>query len=475
VKTLFFLFLLLTTPGSRLYAQKDEVPYRRVVAALHLHSNISPNGRTSLQAIASLAGKRGIDALIPADTFLQRWEYGMPPLPGLLRATHYRKCVLKFGPEPYLSLLHKLQTDFPKLTGVPGLEVAPAYRWTGHPAKGNLTLHEPQRHILVLGLENPEDIRRLPVLSNPAVGDVRWKNLLLPALLVAAGVALMFRWPAGLIVVVFGLLWGVDQRPFRRPPEAYTAFSRNGYAAAQHLIDYVNARGGLTVWAHPEASNWQQPQKLYRSVLMQTEPYPESLLETRDYTGFGYFWEGEKIVGSPGGTWDQSLLEYALGKRENPVWAFGELDWSEEGRLGTRMDSVQNVLWVKDATKEAVLDCFRRGRFYCVLQQKGHSLVMSDWTVESGKRLGLAGETVEWIPDAKLRARVAVEEPEGSHTLYVTLVRNGKIWKQFRESKTWRAEIPLPPPAGAGRPDYYRLLVKEEGHSALAANPIFVN
>ncbi len=466
---------LLASLGARSSGAEEKTPppFQRLIAVTHIHSLISPHGRASLQAIASLAAKRNIDVLIPTDRFLERWEYGLPPLSGLFRMSLYRTCVLKFGPQKYLNILDKIRRDHPSLLIIPGLETPISYYWTGHPAKGNLTLHDPQRHLLVLGLSRAEDMESLPVLSHPRLGAVDWKRLILPALTAAAGLALMIRWPAGLLVVVLGLGWGINQRPFRRLPDAFSLYTRNGYDAAQILINRVNARGGLTVWAHPEAINFAKPQKFFRSVSMQTSPYPESVLETRDYTGFAYFWEGTRAVGAPGGLWDQALREYAEGRRARPPWAFAELDWSEEGRAGLTLDKAQNVLWVREKTEAAVLEAFRAGRFYAAIQEPGHEVFLETWRVQTPAAAAVSGEKIPWTPGAALVVSLrGPASPEKPHIRRVTLVRNGQIWREYEDAGGGERTFPLPAPEGSM--DFYRLFLKEESFSFIASNPIFV-
>jgi hypothetical protein len=453
---LFFFF-------AALPSRPEDRAFRRVSAALHLHSNVSPRGSTPLPSMAALAGKKGLDVLIPTDHFLSRWEYGVPPFPGLFRMTRHERDVTRFGLERYLRDVRRLSSTHPGVLALPGVETRPAYRWSGHPAKQNLTLHDSQRHMLIFGL-GQEELRGLPVQSNGAAGRVKWSRLAGPFLLAGLGLFLMVRWPAGLLVVVLGALWGIDQRPFRRVAAA-EGYARDGYAAAQGVIDHVTARGGIVVWAHPEATNWKEPQKVFRGVYMETQPYPEAVLATDGATGFGYYWEGHRTVGAVGGLWDQALRAWLEGKRRAPLWAFGELDWNQEDRLGVSMDRIQNVLWVGEKTEPEVLEAFRRGRFY-VLEKTGEpAIVVEGWTAAARGRRAVSGESLSWAPQARLTLLLS-----GRGAARVEVIRNGAQWRQASGNLPLRWEEPLPPPEGGG--DFYRFVVK--GGGVAVGNPIFI-
>ncbi len=465
-------YLLLTLSFAVSARAEDPPPYRRFATAMHIQSLISMHGKYSLHAIAASARKRGIDILIPTDHFLERWEYGIPPLTGILRTSVARRCVYTFGADKYLGLIAKVQKDYPSMLIIPGVEASPAYYWTGHLFQANLTLHESQRHLLVMGLTDPGDLKRLPVLSNPSAGTIQWKRFVLPAVLVCAGLALMIRWPAGLLLAALGVLWGINQRPLYRLPPAYEQFTRNGYDAAQNLIDYAESRGAISVWAHPEAPNFAEPKKMYRSVSMQTVPYPEAVFETKRFTGFGYFWEGEKILGPAGGIWDQTLSAYARGERERPLWAFGELDWCQDNGEDFTLGSMQNVIWAREKTVPAVMEAFRRGRFYLFKNNINNGLVLERWEVSDGRSAAVSGEESAWSPASALIVDSRLGDDAEYRQLDGEIIRNGKIWKTFKGNFPLTARYPLPEPA-EGQKDYYRLVLRAYG-GIVVSNPIFV-
>jgi len=55
----------------------------------------------------------------------------------------------------------------------------------------------------------------------------------------------------------------------------------------QDFIDYVNGRGGLVFWAHPEAEYTLEA----NGVKFETKKHADALTETKNYTGFCVFYE----------------------------------------------------------------------------------------------------------------------------------------------------------------------------------------
>jgi hypothetical protein len=456
--------LLLTVLGigfSAAAGAEEESYFRRRVA-LHLHSLISPEGKTSLQALASLAPKRGVDVLIPTDHLLLRWTYGLEPMPGVFRRTFSRSSVYDFGVDSYFRIMDRVNTDYPHTLVVPGVETTPAAFWTGHPAKGNLTLREADRHLLVVGVTS-EAMARLPILGRPGFGDVDWKPLAAPLLVTIAGFLLALRRPAGLLVAVMGILWTVNQRPFRRPPEAFASFTRDGYDAAQAVIDSAAAAGGLVIWAHPDV---EIQGKLSRSVRRETAPYPEALLKTRGHAGFGFFPHGIE-TGAAGNVWDRGLREFSRGERKHPFWAFSE--WESHPGEGVLSGAV-NVAWVRDSTAGGVLEALQKGRFYAVRPIEGEEPVLEEWEIRTAGDTFPSGETSEWKEDSRLRGAVRYARTRGGRDT-VQIIRNGHLWKEAPVDGRFRAESRLPRPE---RLDIYRLIVLRGGTPVLAANPVFV-
>ncbi|MEK7301302.1 MAG: hypothetical protein AAB072_09380, partial [Nitrospirota bacterium] len=84
--------------SSLVSAAEQRVPLR---VALHVHSTAS-TGTLSLEALAVRAEQQGLDAIVLSDNFSLEYEYGLQPLPGLLKKTVSFPSVLSYGVERYL-------------------------------------------------------------------------------------------------------------------------------------------------------------------------------------------------------------------------------------------------------------------------------------------------------------------------------------------------------------------------------------
>src|SRR5262249_58510383 len=128
-------------------------------------------------------------------------------------------------------------------------------------------------------------------------------------------------WVGGAVLGGAVVLPVVGGCPFAE--DAYPPYRDLGLAPHQDVIDYVDHRGGLTVWSFPEARDagerWVGPVK----VSWQTPPYPDDLMRTARYTAFGAVYEDTTRIDRPGELWDRLLGQFAAGDRSRPAWAVG--------------------------------------------------------------------------------------------------------------------------------------------------------
>src|SRR5688572_16431412 len=163
-----------------------------VRGVVHVHTDLS-TGELSLEELAALADKQGIGALLLAENYLLRVEYGLAPFRALTRVTFEERSV-HGGLEHYLERVARLRAQFPRVLILPGVEVVPHYFWTGSAVAQELHLHDTQKNLLVFGVDDATALRRLPVAGNRARG-YGLQSLLdaLPMLLVIPGVLLIVR------------------------------------------------------------------------------------------------------------------------------------------------------------------------------------------------------------------------------------------------------------------------------------------
>jgi hypothetical protein len=249
----------------------------RLPAVLHVHSDLS-TGDFSLEQLAGMAERQGIGALLVTENYLLRVEYGLPPFRALTRVVREERSVLEAGVDRYLANVARVRASNPRVLIVAGVEVLPHYFWSGSPLVLDMTAHNTQKNLLVLGLDAAA-LRALPVTGNPVTGRYGWASVLdvLPAVLLLPGVVLLARrrrslrpmgrvvvvvtrrrWPAGALLCGVGVAALVRGWPFTLDP--YPPYRDLGLAPHQDLMDYVDRVGGVTVWSFPEARDEGQRQ-----------------------------------------------------------------------------------------------------------------------------------------------------------------------------------------------------------------------
>lgn len=469
---------------------------RPLVAALHVHSSAS-TGTLSIEALAERAERLGIDAVVLSDNYVLRYEYGLPPLPGVLRRTYELPSVLRYGVQRYLNEIAAAQERHPNVVLVPGVEVAAHYYWTGSLWDGNLTMHNSQRNLLVLGVLRAEDYAALPVPGNFASYHYGWKTLLnlTPALLFVPALWL-WRAPSVIrsldgrastrtgagrrvavaaLVVVAGLLLA-NAWPWSEP--LFSPYdSQLGYRPYQAVIDAANAEGGTVLWSMTEARD-AHTYSFGRlgNVMVKTDPHPEALMLTTGYAGFGGVYQETRQVTAPGNVWDQLLHLFVTGQRTNVPVAVGEIAFHGPDYVGKELDHVVTVLWTKERTVAGILEALRQGRTYAVAPAKREvRLVLDEFSVscQSGSRRATTGDTLDPEGARDLVVHVALAASDGGrHPVTVRIVRSGQVIARVIGETPLNHEF-SDASAPAGEWMSYRVDVSGES-GELLSNPVFV-
>jgi hypothetical protein len=382
-------------------------------------------------------------------------------------------------------------------TFLPGIEAVPYYSW-GRNVEGSPVLRHLHRHILIMGLNHPSDLENLPSIESGFPARFTRSSLLRLFWLVPFLIALfILTIPPGkgresrrsplstrvsawivLFVSAFSL---AEAYPFREstidqyPPDREEV-------PYQMLIDYVNTRGGLTFWAHPEAAyrlNMDDSANPISRILfkiflggglsLETDPYPDLLNATGDYTGFAIFNEGAAVIGKPEGLWDDLLMQFCTGNRARPVWAIAELDL-ESGTSPDIAGETSTVLLVREKTPGEYLAALREGKMYCFTAYMDKKFTIREYAVISGDVRAVSGELLDYKQDARLVF-------EMNHTgsplaLEAVVMKDGKIFARNKTNGSGRIEIALPPPEnGMG---YVRIALFQGPVMVAATNPIFM-
>lgn len=465
----------------------DQQDYEPVRVALHLGTQVS-GGVFEVEEMAKIVADQGIHVGIFNDHLAMEVVYGLFPLRKLIRKRVQRPSIATFGVERYVEAIERADRGSPALL-LPGAEVSSFYYWEGSPWHRNLRLRGWHRHLLVMGLKTPADFATIPTLAQNHERHFTAKslfNLVYAVGLVVGGVlfrtravrqvrfrGMRYEMPsnrnrvlgAGLILACAVAL--VNNFPFTQP--RFSSYDGDaGAPVYQRTIDYVVERGGLVYWAHPEVEHSSQA----KGVELYTAPYPHLLAQTRGYTGLCIFWEGMKTIGSPGGLWDQLLLEYCAGRRQKPIWAVGELDF-EELSVDSLVRETNTVVFVRRRTPDGVLAALREGRVYATRNFAADFLRLVDFAVvEPGiNRRAVMGEHLLCRRPPGIRIHL---EADRSANYAAHLIRDGAVVQTFTFDKSLKEmyfDENLPK---TGR-HFYRLLIQRNGWVVLASNPIFVS
>jgi hypothetical protein len=453
--------------------------YVQVAALMDIRTQFS-DGAHSLEYLVGLARERNFEVLFVTDHDRMVVEYGIWPLRHFLKKRVEKSSINKTGAEKYLKMIESASRKFPDMILIPGAESAPFYYWEGSWFNKNLTVCDWERHLIIVGLEKPEDYRNLPILDNGSSTKYVLQSFsagffvyLIP---LALGLAMMrslgkIRY-FGLAVVALTLLLVVNNHLFRSSP--YDQYhGSQGIAPYQLVIDYVNSRGGMAFWNHPETLSGAGK---IGPVSKKTLPYPEVLTESKNYTGFAALYGDTITVTRPGNLWDQVLMEYCLGRREKPAWGISTADFHKEGGAGVKLGDFPTIFLVKDKTKASILDALKKGRMYA-FRGCGDAarLILEDFSVSDSETLkkGIMGEeiTVNGYPTVHILVSMAGSAEKNPVT--VRLIRSGRLLKTFS------GEIPfsLNFVDEFYEPDkkiYYRLEAEDKKGRKIISNPVFV-
>jgi hypothetical protein len=452
--------------------------YVQVAALMDIRTQFS-DGAHSLEYLVGLARERNFEVLFVTDHDRIVLEYGIWPFRHILKKRVEKPSINKTGAEKYLKMIESASKKFPDMILIPGAESAPFYYWEGSYFKKNLTVCDWERHLIIVGLEKPEDYRNLPILHNGSSTKYVLRSFsagffvtLIP---LALGLAMMRRLGKiryfGLAVVALTPLLVVNNHLFRSSP--YDQYhGSQGVAPYQLVIDYVNSRGGMAFWNHPETLSGVGS---IGPASKKTLSYPEVLVESKNYTGFAALYGDTITVTEPGNLWDQVLTEYCSGQREKPVWGISTADFHEEGGAGEKLGNFPTIFLVKDKTKESILEALKKGRMYA-LRGFGDAprLILEDFSVSDSKTLqkGIMGEEISVNGYPTINIFVSTAGSTEKNPITVRLIRSGKLLKTFS------GETPLNIDFAdefyePGQKIYYRLDAEDRKGRKLVSNPVF--
>lgn len=449
--------------------------YTQVAGLIDLRTTFS-DGELDPDTLVGLAKERGFRVVVLNDHDRMVMEYGLPPLRNIIRKRVERNSINKQGPEHYLNTVRRAQRSYPGMVVIPGSESAPFYYWTGSYFQNNLTAHNHERRILTVGLDQPEDYEDLPVLHNGF--SVRYIENSLPAIVVfvvpfVLGIFLIRHkgssriW--GIFISGFSLICIINADPFRSSPfDQY--HGDQGIAPYQLLIDYVDSKGGLTFWNYPETRSGV---KKMGPISVHTPPHPQVLLQSEGYTGFAALYGDRITITEPGNIWDNILLEYARGERDQPAWGISTADFHKEGGAGEILGNFSTVFLVKKSTRREILSAMKQGRMYACRSKYPQRIIMKEFSISSPNRKvkAVSGGHMKLDHAPVIHISLSLKRPD-DRPIKVRLIRSGKLIQTFYG--------PLPMDIeyrdeyyARGEKIYYRIDARGNC-GTLVSNPIFV-
>ncbi|MEC7641759.1 MAG: hypothetical protein VYC17_06345 [Nitrospinota bacterium] len=462
-----FVFLLtsLVLPANAKYIQLD--------AVADIKTRFS-SGCSSVQELANVSQHRGIDVVIYSDHDRASLEFGIFPLERIVKKKKEQYSILTSGAAAYLSEINTNDKTFPETLLIPAVESAPFYYWEGTLADENLTAHNWDKHLLVIGLKKASDYEQLPIL-NSNFSLAYYDHFALPFMILAGlflvSAVLFYKriWrKTFFFLTVLFLLLTINNHPFRSSP--FDPYSGDlGIAPYQELIDYAVSKGAMVFWNHLESTAGVGKNE---SVGLSTLPHPEDLLLSTNYTGFEAVYDGEVHVTDPGQQWDQVLKRYIEGKRSRPVWGYGGNDFVCEGEMGRTLGGVRTILLVKEKTREAVLQAMRVGRMYALKQSTGSRLSLDEFTVSNSRGMVVMGEELVAIENPELKIKIR-SKGGTEDRVALSIIRDGTVVKQETAALPYELVWKDTDVKRQGKV-YYRLKAEVSSENYLVSNPIFV-
>ncbi|MDF0672777.1 MAG: hypothetical protein P0120_00335 [Nitrospira sp.] len=460
-------------------------------AAIHVHSTMS-TGSLNLESLARRAEDQQLDVLILSENFTLRYDYGLQPFEGFLKYHVTFPSIMEYGVQRFLDEVRAVQHRHPNLIIIPGVEVAPHYYWTGSLLHGDLTMHNAQRNLLVIGLEKAEDYEHLPARGNSCSFVWGWQSVVngLPLLLLVPAVWLWkpqdsrcsdwrgssSRRPVLVIVLVITcIVMMMNAWPMKTP--VYSAHDGNvGYRPYQALIDRAVERGALVFWSMTEARDFSRHSfGPLGTITIKTEPHPEALVLTRGYTGFGGLYQDVRRVIAPGGVWDQLLRSRSVYDQDMFPTVIGEVAFHGTTDAGKDLDRVYTIIQTPERAVAGVMTALKSGRTYAVARGDQNILLrLDEFRLLNNEQSAGIGETLRRSGNGDIIVRVGVSAIDGKpYSAKLRVIRSGQVIRQIEGQTPLRIELA---DRVAQQEEWmnYRVEVVGKG-GELLTNPIYVS
>ena len=433
------------------------------------------DGAYNIEELVLLARQRGFNILFINDHDRMAMEYGLPPLRNILKKTVEQNSINKQGAIKFIQAIREAEKKYPDMIIIPGSETVPFYYWTGNPVTGDLTAHNHEKRLLTVGMENAEDYENLPILHNSlslkharnAIPEI----IFFSAAFIVALLMTFWRGPlriTGIVALILSVIFTLNSSAFKSSSPFDPYHGDQKMAPYQLVIDYVNAKGGMTFWNYPETKSGVRKMG---PIQVSTPPYPAALQESRSYTGFAALYGENITLTKPGNIWDITLKEYCAGYRSHPPWGIATADFHGEGKGADKLGSYQTVFFVREKTKAGVLKALRNGNMYAYQGNVPQMMKLDEFSLSSanGQTRGISGDTIDLNGFPKIRIAIS-SGGAAQNSVKVHLIRSGTLINMFEEKLPVQIEY-IDQYFRPGEKIYYRIDIR--GPGAIVSNPIF--
>lgn len=274
---------------------------------LDVRSNHS-DGDHDMDMLAGLAKKRGIDTLVFGEHDRYTIKFGLDPIAQLVGVSQEHPSLYKTGLDEFFTDLNRVRNSHSDLHIMAATESTPGYSWSGIPFK-NLTLHNAEKHIIALGIENADQVKALPsydlrnIQGNFELSLAIWFFAIFLMLIVLMrkrkrSIALLLL----ASFIAFLSTWLLQKKV---DPD----------------VDFINTareQGLFVIWTHPGTLSGVRDGPM--GVKLDTPPYNRRVFEEPTADAFAAVYGDTDDNSLPGGMWDRFMMDYILGYRPNPIW-----------------------------------------------------------------------------------------------------------------------------------------------------------
>jgi len=367
---------------ARQAALKAAKPMRVVIDVRSEHSD----GKHSFSALRDMAMARGIKALAFTEHDRTAVRYGIDPVASILGYTYERPSLYTTGVDHFIKDLETFREENPQMLFLAGTESTPGYYWTGMPLQGDFVLHDSDKHIITLGIENAKQVEALPsyhlthMHSSFKISVVFWCVTIFLLM-----IFLLYRRQRSIALLVFASFvafmatWLMQMRSEVNPDQDFLTTAKE-----QHLF---------TIWTHPGTHSGARTEAL--GVKVKTNPYSDEVFNGPYADAFTALYGDTDLNTKVGGPWDRYLIKYLRGEKKRPLWAVSAGDFHYQGGFDTFLGDYPMDVWVREQTPAGVLMALQGGHNANWKQMDGQNIAFRTLAVaDADGHVALPGESL---------------------------------------------------------------------------------